>query len=159
MDVIFRADPPQRTQIVVGFFINDVNDLVDGQTPHQFANGVHNSGTDEVVTFEGTRRFLRIVLRGEDHRLVFHHLAHLPLGAVEQDGFQLQFAEEGFIPGGDKQLIGVIRHFAQATQIALHGAERHVRAHCDNAELHNRADTVFLVMHHLAHARAFIGRQ
>ena len=159
MDVIFGADPAERAQVVVGFFIDHVNDFIDGQTPHQFADGIHDGGTHQVVTLEGTRRFLRIVFRGEDHRLVFHHLAHLPLGAVEQDGFQLKFSKQGFIPGGDKQFIGVVRHFAQATQIALHGTKRDVRSHRDNAELHDRADAVFLVVHHLTHARPLLRRQ
>lgn len=45
------------------------------------------------------------------------------------------------------------------TQVALHGTERDVRTHRDNAKLHDRADAIFLVVHHLTDTRALIGRQ
>ena len=114
MDVIFGADPTKRTQIVIGLFVDHVNDLIDCQTSHQLADRVHDRRTHEVVTFEGTRGFFRVILRREDHRLVFHDLAHPPLSAVEQDRFQLQLTKQGFIPRGHEQFIGVVGHTAQA---------------------------------------------
>ena len=159
MNVIFGADPAKGAQVVIGLFIDHVNDLIDGQTPHQLAHGIHYRRTHQVITFEGTRRFFGIVFRREHHRLGFHDLADPPLGAVQQDRFKLQLSEQGFIPGGDEQFVGVVRHTAQATKIALHRTKGNVRTHRDDAKLHDGADAVFLVVHHLTHARPLLGGQ
>ncbi|CZU54041.1 Uncharacterised protein [Enterobacter hormaechei] len=159
MNIVFGTDPAKGTQVVIGLFIDHVNDLIDGQTPHQLAHRIHHRRAHQVITFESTRRFFGIVFRREDHRLGFHDLTHPLLGAVQQDRFQLQLPEQGFIPRGDEQFIGVVRHTAQATKIALHRTQGDVRTHGDDAKLHDRADAVFLVVHHLTHARPLFGRQ
>ena len=159
MNVIFGADPAKGTQVVIGLFIDHINDLIDGQTPHQFAHRIHHRRAHQVITFEGTRRFFGIVFRREDHRFGFHDLTHPLLGAVQQDRFQLQLPEQGFIPRGDKQFVGVVRHAAQPTKIALHRTQGDIRTDGDDAKLHDRADAVFLVVHHLTHARPLFGWQ
>ncbi|MNC22877.1 hypothetical protein D3C75_708850 [compost metagenome] len=78
---------------------------------------------------------------------------------MQQNGGKTEFAQQGFIPRGDENFIGVLRHFATQTQKTLHHCERDIGPHGDHLEIHNCADAVLFVMQHLSDASALFLRQ
>ena len=158
-DILFIAQAAHPPQIVIGFFINHIDDLIDGQAPDQLAVGINDGGAEQVITFEGARHLLRLFVRLKGDRVALHHLPHPLLRIIEQNGLQLQLAEQQLVTGGDEQLIGVFRHFTQTPQIALHRRQRGLRSHRNDLKLHDRPDAVVGVAHNLANTGALLGRQ
>ena len=158
-DIFFIAQAAHPPQIVVGLFIDHIDDLIDGQTADQFAIGIDNGGAEQVITLEGARHLLRFFMRLKGDRIALHHLPHPLLRIVEQNGLQLQLAEQQLIAGGDEQFIGVLRHFPETPQIALDRRQGGLRPHRNDLKLHDRPDAVVGVAHNLANTGALLGRQ
>ena len=158
-DILFIAQAPHPAQIVIGLFINHINDLIDGQSPDQLTIGINDGGAEQVITFEGARHLLRLFVRLKGDRVALHHLPHPLLRIIEQNGLQLQLAEQQLVTGGNEQLIGVFRHFTQTPQIALHRCQRGLRSHRNDLKLHDRPDAVVGVAHNLANTGTLLGRQ
>ena len=143
-DILFAAQTAHTAQIAVRLFIDDVNNLIDGQTAHQLAFCINHRGADQVVTFKGTRHLFSLFVRLEGDRVPFHDVADPFLRRIEQNRLQLKLTQQKLI--------------AQPPQIALYRRQRHFRTHDNHFELHDCPNGIVGVTHNLADARAFIRR-
>lgn len=73
-DIFFIAQTAHPPQIVVGLFIDHIDDLIDSQTADQLTIGIDNGGAEQVITFEGARHLLRLFVRLKGDRIALHHL-------------------------------------------------------------------------------------
>ena len=70
-----------------------------------------------------------------------------------------QDAQQLLVAVDDEQLVGLRRQFVEAAQIPQHDFERHVRAHLQVLEVHQRADHVVVEGHRRAQLLAFLQRE
>ena len=85
------ADAAERLQILVGLFLDDVDDVVDGDDADQPVGGVDDGGRDQIVLAEHPRDLFLVVQHG-DAAAVFvdqfgdRHRPARPQQRVQRDG-------------------------------------------------------------------------
>jgi hypothetical protein len=143
----------------LGFVADVVDHRVHGDAADQLALRVDHRRRDQVVAFESLRRHVGLVVRFEGQGFGQHHHRDLRLRRIDQQHVQGQYAAQVFVAIDDEELVGMVGQFVEAAQVAQHHLQRHVLAHGDHLEVHQRADRVFRVGHGGAQFLAFLGRQ
>ena len=93
------------------------------------------------------------------HALGHHHRAHLAVQVRDDQARERQRALQHLLAVDHEQLIGVVGQLVQAAQVARHRFQRHVLAHRDMVEIHQRADRAFRVRQRRAQALALLERE
>ena len=93
----------------------------------------------------------------DDRRL--HDVGDLGVGLADDQPVERQHAEQDLVAIDDEQLVGLRRQLVESPQVAEHHFERHVRAHLDVVEVHQRADHVLVERHRGAQLLALLDGQ
>ena len=120
---------------------------------------VHHRGGNQVIALEGLGGLAHFVVGIEREHVTVHDGRHFGVGLVDQHLFDGQAAHQDAVAVHHEHLIGVLRQFVEAAQIAQHHFQRHVLAHTHEFEVHARAHRIVGVRHGGAKLFALFGRQ
>src|SRR5690606_22528041 len=121
------ADAAHAQQVLFGFLLDDVDDVVDGEHAHQSFVLVNDGGGQQIVLLEYLRRLLLVHQRGNRVTRLVHDVLD-PGGAlgaqhaIEGDGTQ---QPERRIDDEDlAEVVGQVLVFAHVVDRLSHGPER-----------------------------------
>ena len=138
---------------MVGVLADDIHHVVDGDPAQQSTLLVHYRRRYPVLALKQPGDFgVRHVHRdGFDVRR--HHFAHCSRGIGYQQGAQRQQADKLVGAVHHDQVIGHLRNFFVAAQVAQHDIQGERRADRDGIRVHQAARGVLRVEHHPLQAR------
>jgi hypothetical protein len=134
-----------------------VDDCVDREAADQPAARIDHRRRDEVVALEGARRLARGILGLESQAVAHGDSHHVDLEVGDDEPRERQRALQRLVAVDDEELIGMARQLVEAPQVARHRFQRHVVAHRDVLEIHQRADRALGVGERLAQLLALLG--
>ena len=133
--------------------------LVDRQHADDLLVQIHDGRRDQVVTLERLGGMVLAVARQEILRLRVHDLGDRERAVADEQLIDRQRALQHVVAIDDRQRRELRRQAAAAAQRRDRVLERHVGAHGDDVELHQRADAALGKRQHRLHFGALRGAE
>ena len=144
---------------LLGFLADVVHHRIDCHAADQLAFRIDHRRRDEVVALEGLGGLFGQVVGFELDEIGLHQRTDFDIDLIDQQNVERQHALEVFVAIDDEKLVGMIGKFVETAQITQHDFERHILAHGNHVEVHDRTDRLLRIGHRGAQLLALLDRQ
>ena len=152
------GDAAERLQILVGLFLDDVDDVVDGDDADQPVGGVDHGGRDQIVLAEHPRDLFLVVQHGDAAAVFIDQVGERHRPARAQQHVERDRALPVLVGIDRVDLVEPVRQIRRVAHVVDRLADGPVRRHRDELGLHPPAGGVFRI-EQAALERVALGRR
>ncbi|OIQ66667.1 hypothetical protein GALL_517620 [mine drainage metagenome] len=115
------------------------------ESSHQPVPAVNHRRRHQIVAVECIGGIGCVIFGVESHYLFRHHVGYSGIGVLGQQTLQRHYPAQGALAINDKQLVGLVRQFAETAQITQRDFKGDVGTDGDHVVIHQCADRVFRI--------------